>query len=254
MGDGRLKELLDRAAEAIHTPEFVNDDPVQFARRFSKKADCEVVALLTAHLAWGNRKMICRDCERLLGMMDGEPARWVREGEFRGVADGVNIHRTFFGRNLKHFCGGLQRVLQKHGTVDDFCASNHCGDAWQLAAALNRQMEEASGMTDARCLPLNLDHTALKRLNMALRWLVRKDGDVVDMGLWESLNSGQLYIPLDVHVGNTSRALGLTRRKGNDRKTCEEITGALRKMRPHDPVYYDFALFGLGVSQAVARP
>ena len=82
---------------------------------------------------------------------------------------------------------------------------------------------------------------------MALRWLVRKDDGVVDLGLWESLRPSQLFIPLDVHVGNTSRALGLTSRRANDRKTAVEITEALRTLRPEDPTWFDFALFGLGV-------
>lgn len=248
MEERLLKQTLDSAAGRIHRPEFVNADPVQFPRRFSQKADIEVTALLTSHLAWGNRTMICRDCERLLERMEGRPAQWVLDGAFEEVADGDNIHRTFFGRNLKHFCRGLQAVLKRYATVDDFCRANHCTDAWQLAAALNAAMHEANAADDSRCLPLNLRTTALKRLNMALRWLVREDGGVVDLGLWQSLTPAQLFIPLDVHVGNTSRALGLTQRRANDRRTCAEITAALRRLRPDDPTYYDFALFGLGIS------
>jgi uncharacterized protein (TIGR02757 family) len=86
----------------------------------------------------------------------------------------------------------------------------------------------------------------LKRINMALRWLVRDDG-IVDMGVWQSIPKSKLYIPLDVHVGNTARDLGLITRKANDRKTVVELTGILRTLRPDDPVYYDYALFGIGV-------
>ena len=91
-----------------------------------------------------------------------------------------------------------------------------------------------------------LDTTALKRINMALRWLVRRDG-IVDMGVWTSIKPSQLFIPLDVHVGNTARALGLLQRRGNDRKAVEQLTALLRTLRPDDPVLYDFALFGIGV-------
>ncbi len=246
-------QLLEREAKRIHTPEFVKADPVQFPRRFERKDDVEIVSLLGSHLAWGNRKMICRDIERLLAKMEGEPARWIREGAFESVSDEENIHRTFFGRNLKHFCRGLQKILAENQTVDDFCrrsgAPDSAAPAWTLAEAMNRQMAEANGgRADSRCLPLALNSSALKRLNMALRWLVRKDDGVVDLGIWESLTPAQLYIPVDVHVGNTSRALGLTARKANDRRTAQEITEALRTLRPSDPTYYDFALFGVGVS------
>ena len=91
---------------------------------------------------------------------------------------------------------------------------------------------------------------------MALRWLVRRDG-VVDMGIWTALSPAQLYIPLyiplDVHVGNTARDLGLLSRRGNDRRAAEQLTEALRSLRPDDPVFYDFALFGLGVEGGVHK-
>lgn len=246
--------LLEREAARIHRPEFVLADPVQFPRRFTKKADIEIVSLLGSHLAWGNRKMICRDIERLLDKMGGEPARWVREGEFEALTDEENIHRTFFGRNLKHFCRGLRKALTENETIDDFCRRSGAPEsefpAWTLASALNGCMAEANGgCSDSRCLPLALDSSALKRLNMALRWLVRDDGGVVDMGIWQSLTPAQLFIPLDVHVGNTSRALGLTSRKANDRRTAVEITENLRSLRPEDPTWYDYALFGIGAEK-----
>lgn len=250
--DSQTALLLEREAARIHCPEFVTADPVQFPRRFEHKDDIEIVSLLGSHLAWGNRKMICRDIERLLDRMAGQPAQWIREGEFEAVSDEENIHRTFFGRNLKHFCRGLRKILAENQTIDDFCRRSGAplseAPAWTLAEAMNRQMAEANdGKADSRCLPLALNSSALKRLNMALRWLVRKDDGIVDLGVWASLTPAQLFIPLDVHVGNTSRALSLTSRKANDRRTTEEITAALRTLRPDDPTYYDFALFGVGV-------
>ena len=246
-----IAELLEREAARIHCPEFVASDPVQFPRRFSTKADIEIAALLASHLAWGNRKMICRDIERLLGWMDNQPARWVAEGEFDAIPDEQNVHRTFFGRNLKHLCRGLRKIYSKYGSLDEFCersgAAASEAPAWSLAASLNAQMAAANGgRDDSRCLPLALESSALKRLNMALRWLVRKDLGVVDLGVWDSLRPSQLFIPLDVHVGNTSRALGLTSRKANDRRTAVEITERLRELRPEDPTWFDFALFGIG--------
>jgi uncharacterized protein (TIGR02757 family) len=114
---------------------------------------------------------------------------------------------------------------------------------------MNGQLLAANGnVANSRCLPQNLQSTALKRINMALRWLVRNDG-IVDMGVWSDLlTPAQLFIPLDVHVGNTARDLGLISRRANDRRTVMELTAVLRSLRPDDPVVYDYALFGLGVN------
>lgn len=246
-----VADLLRREAARINSPEFIALDPVQFPRRFGSQADAEIVALLASHLAWGNRKMICRDVERLLALMDYRPTEWLRDGAYESVPDDLNIHRTFFGRNLKHFMRGLEPIFRAHGTLDAFGHTLGLRGRefapWELARALNASMAAANGgRGDSRCLPLNLESTALKRLNMALRWLVRRDG-IVDLGLWSSLDPADLYVPLDVHVGNTARALGLTARRANDRRTCAEITAALRSLNPSDPTLFDFALFGIGL-------
>ncbi len=251
MIDPEVAQLLEREAARINSTDFIAADPVQFPRRYSDPADIEIVSLLAAHLAWGNRKMICRDIERLLAMMTPSPAAWVRNGAFESVPDDMNIHRTFFGRNLKHLLRGLESILNEYPTLDAWAATlglkGKEGAPWLLAQALNERMAAAnSGQGDPRCFPLNLKTTALKRLNMALRWLVRRDG-IVDLGIWRSLDPADLYIPLDVHAGNTARALGLTARNANDRRTTEEITAALRTLRPDDPAFFDYALFGLGI-------
>lgn len=121
--------------------------------------------------------------------------------------------------------------------------------AWALVAGINRELSAAEpGKSDlaSRCLPQNLTTSALKRVNMALRWLVRNDG-IVDLGVWDVIEPSQLYIPLDVHVGDISRELGLLTRKANDRKAVNEVTAHLRRFNPSDPTIYDFALFGIGM-------
>lgn len=251
MIDSETAALLESEAARINSPEFIADDPVQFPRRYASQADAEIVSLLASHMAWGNRKMICRDVERLLAEMGPEPSAWLRNGAFEEIPDERNIHRTFFGRNLKHLLRGLESIYAAYPTLDAFAATlglkgRECAP-WLLAEVLNARIAEANGgRCDSRCLPLNLKTTALKRLNMALRWLVRRDG-IVDMGLWTSLSPADLYIPLDVHVGDTARSLGLTLRKANDRRTTIEITEALRELCPDDPARFDYALFGIGM-------
>lgn len=250
MIDPDLKDFLDAEACRINHPDFIADDPVQFPRRFTALQDIEIASLLCSSIAWGNRKMICRDCDRMLALMGHDPYNYVMDRAYEDLPD-QNIHRTFFAANLRHFLRGLHRVYSRYGSIDAFSAHHKVGEdpfpAWRLVELLNRELAAANdGREDSRCLPLNLDKTALKRVNMALRWLVRRDA-IVDLGVWESIRPDQLYIPLDVHVGNTARDLGLINRKANDRRSAVELTECLRPLRPDDPCFYDFALFGIGI-------
>ena len=246
-----MKDFLDQEAARVNRPEFIKDDPIQFPREFERIEDIEIVSFLASTLAWGNRSMICRDISKMLSLMDHQPFNFTMDQGYEEVDPDINIHRTFFGRHLQHFLRGLRKIYLDYGSIDAFAQANGVGDehapAWKLVELMNKVLrEENSGEETNRCMPLNLNHSALKRVNMALRWLVRDDG-IVDMGIWKSIPKNKLYIPLDVHVGNVSRELGLLNRKQNDRKSVEELTGVLRTFRPEDPAYYDFALFGIGI-------
>ncbi|MCM1483021.1 MAG: TIGR02757 family protein [Muribaculaceae bacterium] len=244
-------QLLESEALRINSPAFIGADPVQFPRRYTALQDIEIASLLCATIAWGNRKMICRDCDRMLALMGHDPYRYVMDGAYEELPDG-NVHRTFFTRNLRHFLRGLHRVYREFDSIADFAKARGVAraeaPAWELAALLNEELAAAnSGAADSRCLPVNLRNTALKRLNMALRWLVRDDG-IVDMGVWKGvLKPSQLYIPMDVHVNNTARELGLIERKSADRRAVTELTELLATRRPADPVWFDYALFGIGI-------
>lgn len=255
--DSLTWQLLEEEALRINSPQFIAHDPVQFPRRFTSLPDIEIAALLCASIAWGNRTMICRDADRMLALMGHDPYNYVMDRAYEELPD-ANIHRTFFTRNLRHFLRGLHRVYSRYGSLDAFtaaCGANRSATpAWALVDALNAEMAEANGgESDSRCLPLNTSQSALKRVNMALRWLVRDDG-IVDLGVWRSLTPAQLYIPLDVHVGQTARALGLVTRRANDRRTTLELTEVLRSRRPADPTWFDFALFGIAVTPPEPQP
>lgn len=256
MTDTEIKELLDREARRINSPDFIDRDPVQFPRRFERLQDIEIAAFLSATIAWGNRKMICRDCDRMLAMMENRPYDFVMDGAYEDLPDG-NIHRTFFVTNLRHYLRGLRSIYSRHGSLQEFAhAVGIAADpypSWRLVEAMNAELAAANGgCADSRCLPGNLAVTALKRVNMALRWLVRDDG-IVDLGVWDVIKPSQLFIPLDVHVGNTARDMGLLTRRADDRRSVLELTDRLRAMRPDDPVWYDFALFGIGVDPDVKQ-
>lgn len=247
-----IKELLDSEAARINNPDFIERDPVQFPRRFEGLQDIEIVSFLASMIAWGNRKMICRDIEKMLGLMDHDPYRYVMEEGYEDLDPGLNIHRTFFASHFQHFLRGLRSIYQKYGSIDEFALSIKAGEnaapSWHLAENINKILCDVNGASSSRCLPLNLDKSALKRMNMALRWLVRDDG-IVDLGVWKSIPKSKLFIPLDIHVGNVSRELGLLKRKANDRRSVEELTATLREFNPDDPAIYDYALFGIGIGE-----
>lgn len=252
--DTDIKSLLDSAARRINRPEFIEADPVQFPRLYSDTADIEIAALLAATIAWGRRPMILRNASRIMALTGHQPARFTLEGAFEELPDDINLHRTFFTRDLKHLLRGLRPIYRKHGTLDAFVRHEGIGAQpeapWHLSAAVRAVIADANGGVQGAPGIFSSDTSALKRLNMALRWLVRNDG-IVDLGVWRSLTPAQLYIPLDVHVQRTARQLELLQRRSNDRKAVLELTGALRNFRPEDPAVYDFALFGLSNPEAV---
>ncbi|MDE6867383.1 MAG: TIGR02757 family protein [Muribaculaceae bacterium] len=246
-------DLLNTEAARINRPEFIPSDPVQFPRRFSDPRDIEIVAFLSAIIAWGRRSMICRNAEKMLTLMEYQPYKYVMDKGYEDLDPDMNIHRTFFARDFAHFLRGMRRIFTEHGSLDNFSSSINAGNdpypAWKLVEEMQKIMAaENGGVPDSRCLPVNLKNSALKRVNMALRWLVRDDG-IVDMGIWKSIPKSKLFIPMDVHVGNTARNLGILTRKQNDRKSVEELTATLRTIRPDDPVFYDYALFGIGIGE-----
>ena len=258
MTQDNLKYLLDSMVERYNVPGFADADPVQFPRRYSDPRDIEISALLTSTIAWGRRAMILNNAERIDTLLGHEPYHFVMEGDIDRIDDS-NIHRTFFGRHLRWFLRGLRLTYSRHGSLEGLAAASGAtvseAPSWHLASALNALLAEANCTAPldgpSRCLPDKPDKSALKRFNMALRWLVRNDG-IVDIGSWTALRPSQLYIPLDVHSASTSRQLGLLSRQQNDRKAVEELTATLRRFRPDDPTVYDFALFGAGEAGALA--
>jgi uncharacterized protein (TIGR02757 family) len=244
-----MKDFLDEQVQLINTRSFIETDPVQFPHRYDRLQDIEIVSFIVATISWGKREMILKSADRMLAKMGNSPYDFVMNESYLAFGKD-NIHRTFFEPDLAYMLHGFHKIYTENESVEKFLEKNRTENAWQIAAALQTEMQEANGgATNARnCLPLRHEQSALKRLNMALRWLVRDDG-IVDLGVWKLLKPSQLYIPLDVHVANISRELGLLRRKSNDRRAVEELTDVLRAFSPEDPAKYDFALFGIGIGE-----
>jgi uncharacterized protein (TIGR02757 family) len=244
-----IKKELEYWYKKVCTPEFIISDPVQFPHRYKKREDIEIAAILSATIAWGRRDMIIRSGEKMFALMGKSPYAFVTSGGYKKLKN-KNIHRTFFEKDLKYLCQGFEHCYAKYGNLEKLFALSE--NIWQGIALFREEMAKANkGEYSIHVSNPGLENkagSACKKINLALRWLVRCGP--VDLGLWKKIKPSVLYIPLDVHVARTAKKLGLLQRKSNDKKAVIELTEALREFCPEDPVKYDFSLFGAGVSGA----
>jgi uncharacterized protein (TIGR02757 family) len=242
-----IKEFLDFKHDLYNRVEFIDGDPVSIPHYFTRKEDIEIAGFLTAMISWGQRKTIVKNARDLLNIMDFSPYDFIMQaGE-----DDLNLlksfkHRTFNGTDCMFFIRSLKNIyLEHHGMEEVFKAGSDI-----KSSIINFRKIFFSIPYPARTLKHIADPatgSSAKRINMFLRWMVRKDARGVDFGIWESVRPSQLFCPLDIHTGNAARKLGLITRKQNNWKSLEELMLHLRAFDPEDPVKYDFALFGLGV-------
>jgi uncharacterized protein (TIGR02757 family) len=245
-----LKDFLDSKVELYNNPKFIESDPIQIPHQFSKKEDIEIAGFLTATIAWGNRKSIINNANKMMALLDHSPFEFVmqhQESDLERLE--TFVHRTFNGNDFMQFIKSLQHIYQEHNGLEAVFAKH--GDEASLQHNIhhfkNIFFEVPHLERTKKHVSDPLKNSAAKRINMFLRWMVRNDNNGVDFGIWESLSSSQLSCPLDVHSGNVARKLGLLKRKQNDGKALAELDKALRALDQTDPVKYDFALFGLGV-------
>jgi len=245
MTQTELKEYLDFKVEQYNTRNFIDSDPIQLPHRFSKKEDIEIVAFLISTIAWGNRTMIIKSGERILNIMEYDPYSFIQN--YKSTQHLDFVHRTFNGIDLDFFFRSLKNIY-KTGGLEKAFATNTAIDGVKgrivnfrdkfLAVEHEKRSEKHISNPDK--------NSASKRINMFLRWMVREDKNGVDFGIWKSINTSELYIPLDVHTSTNARDLGLITRKQDDWKALEELMFNLREFDSKDPSKYDFALFGIG--------
>jgi len=251
-------------------PDFIANDPICIPHGFKKKQDIEIAAFFAAILAWGQRKTIINKCNELMDRMDNSPHDFIcghSEEELRSLL-GFK-HRTFNDTDLLYFVAFFQQHYQVSDSLETaFLAP---GDESQIAyipgaevetvplieRSLNHFRSYFFSLPDfprrtIKHISSPLQKSTCKRLNMFLRWMVRKDEHGVDFGIWSRLTPADLICPCDVHVDRVARRLDLIERKQTDWRTAVELTEELRKFDPLDPVKYDFALFGMGVEEKLS--
>ncbi len=248
----KLKELLDIKHEEYNNIAFIENDPIQIPHKFKKKEDIEISGFLTATIAWGNRKSIINSSKRMMELLENDPHEFIINHSDKDLKSLTKfVHRTFNGYDFIQFIKSLKNIYCNYGGLEmvffnnmkDNSLHNSIHQLKNIFFEIEHLKRTKKHVSDP------FKGSAAKRINMFLRWMVRKDDKGVDFGIWNSINQKNLSCPLDIHSGNIARKLGILKRKQNDHKAVLELDNSLRKYDESDPVKYDFALFGMGVNE-----
>ena len=245
MNFNELKDFLDFKANQYENSIFIESDPIQIPHRFTKKEDIEITAFIMATIAWGNRKSIITNGHKLLTIMGESPYDFVLN--YSSKKDFTFVHRTFNAEDLDFFFRSLNQIYKNGDLEKAFSVnSDFIGLKGRIHNFRTQFLSIQHQSRSQKHVSNPMANSACKRLVMFLRWMVRDSKKGVDFGIWNSISTSELYIPLDVHTGNIARKLGLLSRTQNDWTTNEELILKLREFDSVDPAKYDFALFGLG--------
>jgi len=248
-----LQEFLDAKVDEYNIPGFIINDPISIPHLFSKKQDIEISGFWAAILSWGQRKTIVNKCRELFDLMDGAPYDFILNHQDNDLTRFLSFkHRTFNVTDTLYFIEFFREYYRENDSLEDAFSNHIDPDHPNVEEALKGFYRRFFELEDypvrtMKHIATPQKNSACKRINMFLRWMVRKDENGVDFGIWNKISPSQLIAPCDVHVDRVARKLGLIHRKQTDWKTAVELTDALRLFDPLDPVKYDFALFGLGV-------
>jgi uncharacterized protein (TIGR02757 family) len=250
LNKAELKEFLDEKVDKYNRIDFIESDPISIPHRFTSKEDIEISGFLAATIAWGNRTMILRNANRMMDYLDDSPFDFIlnhSENDLERITK--VIHRTFNAADFIYFIKALKHIYTAQNGLEGIFNQYRTDDSLQPAIHQFRNLffELPHDSRTMKHISDPFKGSAAKKLNMYLRWMIRKDRKGVDFGIWNDISPSILSCPLDVHSGNVARKLGLLTRKQNDAKAVSELDANLRELDNEDPVKYDFALFGLGV-------
>ena len=254
-----IKQLLDQKVKQYNHIDFIEKDPISIPHLYTKQQDIEIAAFFAAIFAWGNRTTIIQKSKELLERMDNAPFEYCTQHQVKDLKKLIGFaHRTFNDSDLLYCIAFFKHHYANQKSLETaFFMDQHSGKKIKTVAAglVNFKnyffsLEDAPYRTKKHIAsPEN--RSTCKRLNMFLRWMVRKDQHGVDFGLWKTISPADLIIPIDVHVARVSRSFGLISRPQIDWLTALELTEYCRTLDARDPVKYDFALFSLGVTEKI---
>ncbi len=243
-----IVDFLNLKYDQYNRLDFIETDPISVPHQFSQKEDIEIAGFLAATIAWGQRKTIINNSNKLVQWMDYSPHNFVMNASKKEIEKFKDFkHRTFNGTDCIYFLRSLKNIYKNHDGLEGVFNTGFQKGGSKEAITFFREIffEIDHPSRTLKHISNPEDNSAAKRINMYLRWMIRKDKRGVDFGLWKTSPS-LLCCPLDVHSGNVARKLGILKRTQNDWKAVKELTDILLEFDPKDPVKYDFALFGLG--------
>ena len=247
MASSRSKERLEGLYSTYNRRCYVHPDPLEFLYDFHDPLDVEVVGVIASSLAYGNVKQILRSVSLVLEKMGPSPSAFLLNSPVNRLAEPFSDfkHRFTTGEELARLLCGVRGVIEKHGSLQECFMSRLRRDDHTVIPALSAFVENIFPEGCDFLIPTPGRGSACKRLNLFLRWMVRRDE--VDPGGWDGVPPSKLLVPLDTHMHRIAMTLGLTKRKQADLRTAIEITEAFRKLCPSDPVRYDFVLTRFGI-------
>ncbi|MEO5782194.1 MAG: TIGR02757 family protein [Ginsengibacter sp.] len=258
-----LKKFLDKKVDEYDQPAFINSDPICIPHLFSKKQDIEIAGFFAAIFSWGNRTTIINKSRELMQLMDNAPHQFCLKHDLLDLKRLMGFkHRTFNTTDLLYFIEFFKHHYSKNESLESAFFNDHTllkessevPNIRDVEGAFNNFYNyffslEDSPLRTVKHIASPQKKSSCKRLNMYLRWMVRRDKHGVDFGLWKKISPAQLICPIDVHVARVARHFGLLDRKATDWQAALELTVNLSSLDKDDPVKYDFALFGLGVME-----
>jgi len=251
MHEKNFADFLNAKAEHYNQPSFIKDDPIAVPHLFSKTQDIEISGFFSALFAWGNRTTIIKKSRELMQLMDNAPHEFCLHHSLNALKRLTAFkHRTFNSTDLLYFIEFLKQHYTKHESLET-AFTLHGNTVENMLVRIKHyffSMEHVPTRTKKHIATPERKSTC-KRLNMFLRWMVRRDNKGVDFGIWQNIYPSQLICPIDLHVARVARRFHLLKRKQTDWLAALELTEYLRTLDKEDPVKYDFALFGLGVME-----
>lgn len=249
MNKTSLKGFLDKKVDEYNQPFFIKDDPICIPHLFTTKQDIEIAGFFAAVFAWGNRTTIIKKSKELLLLMDMQPHEFCLHHDVKELKRLAGFkHRTFNDTDLLYFVEFFKYHYSRHKSLESAFAK-HGDTIGKMLSGFHHyffSLEHVPSRTRKHIANPERGSTC-KRLNMFLRWMVRKDNKGVDFGIWKKISPAQLICPIDLHVARVAKRFNLLQRKQIDWLAAVELTDYLRTLDKNDPVKYDFALFGMGV-------
>ena len=252
-----ILQLLNQQYKLQHHKAFIASDPIAVPHRFTKKQDIEISGLFAAVFAWGIRKTIINKANELMHLMDDAPYDFCihhKETDLKKMLPFV--HRTFNATDLLYFINFLKHHYQKEVSLETAFFKNQCNNQsiHSVEEGLNHFYQYFTSLEDfpsrtKKHIAHPSAQSSCKRLNMYLRWMVRKDDLGIDFGIWERITPADLICPLDVHVVRVANNLRILQNDKVNWQSALELTAYLKSLDPKDPVKYDYALFGMGVNK-----